>query len=112
MFGRRSSSVPSTGEQSLKFCARSLAHPLLGHRDVTDSARRVATPLEGLRDILSSVFEVGNLLEQQRQGVITRKLAAWSVILAAPTAIAGIYGMNSSSYLRCAGASATTSSSC
>jgi magnesium transporter len=37
---------------------------------------------------------VSNLLEQQRQGVITRQLAAWAAILAVPTAIAGIYGMN------------------
>jgi magnesium transporter len=34
------------------------------------------------------------LLEQQRQGTITRQLAAWAAILAVPTAIAGIYGMN------------------
>jgi magnesium transporter len=33
-------------------------------------------------------------LEQQRQGAITRQLAAWAAILAVPTAIAGIYGMN------------------
>jgi magnesium transporter len=63
-------------------------------RDVADHARRVAARLDGLREILSSVFEVSNLLEQQRQGVITRKLAAWAAILAVPTAIAGIYGMN------------------
>ena len=37
---------------------------------------------------------MSNLLEQQRQGVITRQLAAWAAILAVPTAIAGIYGMN------------------
>ncbi|MDB5475502.1 MAG: magnesium and cobalt transport protein CorA [Phenylobacterium sp.] len=63
-------------------------------RDVSDHVRRVLTRVEGLRDGLSSVFEVSNLLEQQRQGVITRKLAAWAAILAVPTAIAGIYGMN------------------
>ena len=48
----------------------------------------------GLREILSSVFEFSNLMEQQRTGVITRQLAAWAAILAVPTAIAGIYGMN------------------
>jgi magnesium transporter len=63
-------------------------------RDVADRARRVATRIDGLRDILSWVFEVSSLLEQQRQGAITRKLAAWAAILAVPTAIAGIYGMN------------------
>jgi magnesium transporter len=63
-------------------------------RDVADHVRGVTTRVEGLRDILSQVFEVANLLEQQRQGVITRKLAAWAAILAVPTAVAGIYGMN------------------
>lgn len=63
-------------------------------RDVTDHVRRVTTQVEGLRDILSQVFELANLLEQQRQGTITRKLAAWAAILAVPTAVAGIYGMN------------------
>jgi magnesium transporter len=29
-----------------------------------------------------------------RQGATTRQLAAWAAILAVPTAIAGIYGMN------------------
>lgn len=63
-------------------------------RDVADHVRRVHSRVEGLRETLSSVFEVSNLLEQQRQGVITRKLAAWAAILAVPTAVAGIYGMN------------------
>ena len=40
------------------------------------------------------VFEFSNLIEQQRTGVITRQLAAWAAILAVPTAIADIYGMN------------------
>ena len=61
---------------------------------MSDHVRRVNSRLGGLNDILSSVFEVANLLEQQRQGLITRKLASWAAILAAPTAIAGVYGMN------------------
>jgi magnesium transporter len=63
-------------------------------RDVGDHIRRVASLVEGLRDVLASVFEVATLLEQQRQSEITRQLAAWAAILAVPTAIAGIYGMN------------------
>ena len=50
--------------------------------------------VDGLREVLTSVFEFSNLLEQQRTGAITRQLAAWAAILAVPTAIAGIYGMN------------------
>ena len=62
--------------------------------DVLDHVRRVQTMVDGLREALTSVFEVSSLLEQQRTGVITRQLAAWAAILAVPTAIAGIYGMN------------------
>lgn len=63
-------------------------------RDVRDHIQRVGVLVESLRDILSSVFEISSLLEQQRQGAITRQLASWAAILAVPTAIAGIYGMN------------------
>ena len=63
-------------------------------RDVLDHVHRVETMVGGLREVITSVFEASNLLEQQRQGVITRQLAAWAAILAVPTAIAGIYGMN------------------
>lgn len=62
--------------------------------DVLDHVRRVQAMVDGLRDVLSSVFEFSNLLEQQRTGAITRQLASWAAILAVPTAIAGIYGMN------------------
>ena len=63
-------------------------------QDVLDHVKRVDAMVNGLREVLNSVFEVSNLLEQQRQGTITRQLAAWAAILAVPTAIAGIYGMN------------------
>lgn len=62
--------------------------------DVLDHIRRVQGMVDGLREVLSSVFEFSSLLEQQRTGAITRQLAAWAAILAVPTAIAGIYGMN------------------
>jgi magnesium transporter len=62
--------------------------------DVLDHVRRVQTMVDGLREVLTSVFEFSNLLEQQRTGAITRQLAAWAAILAVPTAVAGIYGMN------------------
>jgi magnesium transporter len=40
------------------------------------------------------VIEIGLLLEASRQSVVQRKFAAWAAILAFPTAVAGIYGMN------------------
>ncbi|RDE05203.1 magnesium and cobalt transport protein CorA [Sphingomonas aracearum] len=63
-------------------------------KDVHDHHRRVEAMANGVREALTGVFEMSNLLEQQRQSEITRQLAAWAAILAVPTAIAGIYGMN------------------
>ena len=62
--------------------------------DVEDHVRRVQSRVDTLREALSAVFQLSTLLEQQRVGTITRQLAAWAAILAVPTAIAGIYGMN------------------
>lgn len=64
------------------------------YRDVEDHVRRVLHRVAMLREILASVIETSGLLEQQRQGANARQLAAWAAILAVPTAIAGIYGMN------------------
>jgi magnesium transporter len=47
-----------------------------------------------LREILAFVFEASMMEGQAQQTAITRRLAAWAAILAVPTAIAGIYGMN------------------
>jgi magnesium transporter len=63
-------------------------------RDVHDQLGRLDGMISGLIDVIRAVFEASNLLEQQRQGAITRKLAGWAAIVGAPTAIASIYGMN------------------
>ncbi len=63
-------------------------------RDVLDHVRRTLARVAGLKETLASVVETASLLEQHRQGTMTRQLASWAAILAVPTAIAGIYGMN------------------
>lgn len=63
-------------------------------RDVLDHVRRTLIRIDGLRETLTSIVETAALLEQHRQGHMTRQLAAWAAILAVPTAIAGVYGMN------------------
>jgi magnesium transporter len=63
-------------------------------RDVLDNTRRAVTRARWLNDTLGNILEVAGLLEQSRTGAITRQLASWAAILAVPTAIAGIYGMN------------------
>src|SRR3954468_9252543 len=44
--------------------------------------------------MLSFGFEASLLIGSARQGEISRQLTGWAAILAVPTAIAGIYGMN------------------
>jgi magnesium transporter len=75
--------VPCIGAQSKPY-----------FRDVHDQLIRLDGMIGGLIDVIRAVFEASSLLEQQRQGVSTRQLAGWAAILGAPTAIAGVYGMN------------------
>ena len=63
-------------------------------RDVLDHVRRTTARSASLKETLVSIVETASLLEQHRQGEMTRQLAAWAAILAVPTAVAGIYGMN------------------
>lgn len=70
-------------------------------RQVTHHVDRTRDDIDSLREVLSFAFEVSLMmgqsqqtLIQSQQTLITRQLAAWAAILAVPTAIAGIYGMN------------------
>ena len=63
-------------------------------RDVTDHVRRLKEEIDTLREVLAFAFEASLMTQQMTQNEITRRLAAWAAILAVPTAVAGIYGMN------------------
>jgi magnesium transporter len=63
-------------------------------RDVTDHVRRALEEIDSLREVLAFAFEANLVMAQMQQTAITRRLAAWAAILAVPTAVAGIYGMN------------------
>ncbi len=73
-------------------CIDEAMHPYF--RDVADHVKRVSDDIDALREIVTHTFEAGLLLESSRQNQVQRKFAAWAAILAVPTAIAGIYGMN------------------
>lgn len=62
--------------------------------DVHDHVMRVAEAITDLREGASAAFEAEILLANARQNDVVRQLAAWAAILAVPTAIAGLYGMN------------------
>lgn len=63
-------------------------------RGAQDGLHRIESRVEGLWQVVTSVAEMSNLMEQQRQGSASRKLAAWASIVAVPTALSGIFGMN------------------
>jgi magnesium transporter len=66
-------------------------------RDAHDRLVRLDAMTGSLVEVVRAVFEASNLLEQQRQGVTTRQLAAWAAILGVPAAITGVYSMSSAS---------------
>jgi magnesium transporter len=63
-------------------------------RDVHDHVLLVNEAIVDLRERLTAAFEASLLLSAARQNDIVKKLGSWAAILAVPTAIAGIYGMN------------------
>lgn len=63
-------------------------------RDVTDHIRTVEEKIDNLREVLAFAFEASLLVGQSQETAIAKKLASWAAILAVPTAVAGIYGMN------------------
>jgi magnesium transporter len=63
-------------------------------RDVTDHVRTVQEKIDSLREVLAFAFEASLLVGQSQESLITKRLASWAAILAVPTALAGIYGMN------------------
>lgn len=71
---------------------RPAMHPLF--RDVTDHIRTVQEKIDNMREVLAFAFEASLLVGQSQETAIAKKLASWAAILAVPTAVAGIYGMN------------------
>src|SRR5690606_11762020 len=61
---------------------------------VADRALRVGELIKALRGALAFAFEASLRIAQTQPNDITGRLAAWAAILAVPTAVAGIYGMN------------------
>jgi magnesium transporter len=70
-------------------------------RDIQDHLLRVVDTVSGFRELLTSVLQA-NLTQValrqnevgMRQNADMRKISAWVAIVAVPTMIAGIYGMN------------------
>ena len=63
-------------------------------RDVHDHLRRAGGRVAGFRELLGSALHANLTQVSVRQNEDMRKISAWVAILAVPTMIAGIYGMN------------------
>jgi magnesium transporter len=76
------------------------AYPQIGEglrrfvRDVADHARRVNEQVNAQRELLTSVLEANLALLSVRQNEVVKQISAWAAIIAVPTFIASVYGMN------------------
>jgi magnesium transporter len=63
-------------------------------RDVYDHVERMAAHIESYRELLTNVLTANLTQVSLRQNEDVRKISAWAAIIAVPTLITGIYGMN------------------
>jgi magnesium transporter len=75
-------------------------HPLIHDdqqsyfRDVFDHLSRMAGLIGSFRELLTNVLTANLTQSSVRQNEDVRKISAWAAIIAVPTLITGIYGMN------------------
>jgi magnesium transporter len=70
------------------------AEDRLYFQDVNDHVLRLADMVDSLQELSTTALEANLSLISVSQNDDTKKLAAWAAILAVPTMIAGLYGMN------------------
>jgi magnesium transporter len=63
-------------------------------RDVYDHTLRISEMIDSVRDLLGTALEAHLSLISVSQNQDVRRLAAWAAIIAVPTMIVGVYGMN------------------
>jgi magnesium transporter len=63
-------------------------------RDVQDHARRVMESCDNMREMLMSAMQINLAMVSIGQNDVVRQLAGWGAILALPTVVFSLYGMN------------------
>jgi magnesium transporter len=63
-------------------------------RDVADHAAHIGDQVEGFGTLLAGALQATLTQVSVRQNEDMRRISAWVAIIAVPTAVAGIYGMN------------------
>jgi magnesium transporter len=64
------------------------------YRDVHDHVLRITERIDHIRDLVASAVETNYALVSVRQNEIMKRLAAYAALVAVPTMVAGLYGMN------------------
>lgn len=63
-------------------------------RDIQDHISRLVGLIDGMRDMLTTAMQVNLALVANNQNEVVKRLAGWGAILAIPTVIFSLYGMN------------------
>jgi magnesium transporter len=63
-------------------------------RDVYDHLLRVSTQLDGLRDMVNTATQVNISMISLQENQVTKTLAAYGALIAVPTLMVGVWGMN------------------
>jgi magnesium transporter len=63
-------------------------------RDIQDHVSRLVSLIDGMRDMLTTAMQVNLALVANNQNEVVKRLAGWGAILAIPTVIFSLYGMN------------------
>jgi magnesium transporter len=63
-------------------------------RDIEDHVSRLVGLIDGMRDMLTTAMQVNLALVANNQNEVVKRLAGWGAILAIPTVVFSLYGMN------------------
>ena len=63
-------------------------------RDIYDHLSRINQTIDGLRESLTTAMSVSVSLIQLQENEMTKRLAGYAALVAVPTMVAGVYGMN------------------
>ena len=63
-------------------------------RDVYDHLVRLGQSIDNLRDMVTTAISVNLSLITLQENEVTKRLAAYAALVAVPTMVAGVYGMN------------------
>lgn len=63
-------------------------------RDVYDHLMRLGQSIDNMRDMVSTAISVNLSLITIQENEVTKRLAAYAALVAVPTMVAGVYGMN------------------